>query len=159
MSVQLTRTRLLVIWVISCIVVLQSLQAFAKPPTQVKSVVNRSENPDRIGETLVLPFAFSAESTDLVFGVGGMRKGFYQDQMLIGGAAYAGEESYGAFGGVWDYRFPWSRRLFLSATGMIGFCARRAVRTKPRAPSHCRRYASSGADSASLAPHGYTRTS
>ena len=75
MSVQLRQARWPAMLVILCAFVLQSLPALAKPPTQVKSVVNRSENPDRIGETLILPFAFSAESTDLVFGVGGMRKG------------------------------------------------------------------------------------
>jgi hypothetical protein len=118
--------------VILSTVILLSLPAFSRPPTQIKSVVNRSEHPDRIGETLVLPFAFSAESTDLVFGLGGMRKGFYQDQMLVGGAAYGGEESYGGFGGVWDYRFPWSRRLFLSTMGMIGYYPQHRAYTAPR---------------------------
>ena len=104
-----------------CLGLAIAASATARPSTQVKSVVNRSENPDRIGETLVLPFAFSAESTDLVFGVGGMRKGFHQDQMLVGGAVYAGEEAYGGFAGVWDYRFPFSRRAFISGMGMLGY--------------------------------------
>ena len=34
----------------------------ARPPTQVKSAVNRSESPGEFMETLDLPFAFSSES-------------------------------------------------------------------------------------------------
>ncbi len=69
-----------------------SASVAARPPTQVKSAVNRSESPVVFMETLVLPFAFSSESTEFVIGVGGMRKGFHQEQMLIGGAVYGGEE-------------------------------------------------------------------
>lgn len=98
-----------------------SLAVQARPSTQVKSAVDRVENPNTLGETLILPFAFSADSTGTVLGLGGMRKGFHQDQMLVGGAAYAGEDSYGTFAGVWDYRFPSTERTFLSVMGMIGY--------------------------------------
>ncbi len=108
------------------------LQAPAKPATQVKTAVQRVENPREIGETLILPYAFSSETTELVFGVGGMRKGFYQEQMLVGGAAFGGENSYGAFAGVWDYRFPFSRRTFVSVMGMTGYYPNHRAYTAPR---------------------------
>jgi Omp85 superfamily domain len=106
--------------------------AHAKPAVSVKSAVNRAESPDQLGETLILPYAFSSESTELVFGVGGMRKGFYQDQMVVGGTAFGGGESYGGFAGVWDYRFPFSKRLFVSGTGMMGYYPSHRAYALPR---------------------------
>ena len=104
----------------------------ARPPTQVKSAVNRTENPEGFGESMILPFAFSSESTEFVVGVGGMRKGFVQKQMSIGGAAFVGEESYGGFGGVWDYRIPFLRRAFVSGMGMLGYYPQHRAYTAPR---------------------------
>ena len=109
-----------------------SLPAAARPPTQVKSAVNRTENPEGFGEYMILPYAFSSESTDFVVGVGGMRKGFLQEQMLIGGLGFVGEESYGGFGGVWDYRVPFLRRAFVSASGMLGYYPQHRAYTVPR---------------------------
>ena len=104
----------------------------ARPPTQVKSAVNRTENPEGFGESMILPFAFSSESTEFVVGVGGMRKGFAQEQMTVGGAAFVGEESYGSFGGVWDYRIPFLRRAFVSGMGMLGYYPQHRAYTTPR---------------------------
>jgi hypothetical protein len=104
----------------------------ARPPLQVKTTVSRVENQNPRGQTLVLPYAFNSESTDLVFGVGGMRKGFYQDQMTVGGLAFAGEESHAAFAGVWDYRLPFSRRTFLSMSGMYGYYPQHRAYALPR---------------------------
>ena len=106
--------------------------SYARPPTQVKSAVKRTENPKGFGEYMILPYAFSSESTDFVVGVGGMRKGFLQEQMLLGGLAFTGEESYGGFGGVWDYRVPFMRRAFVSAAGMIGYYPQHRAYTTPR---------------------------
>ena len=78
--------------------------AHAKPSMQVKTAVERVENLNPRGQNLVLPYGFNAESTGPVLGLGGMRKGFLQDQMTVGGAAFAGEDSHGFFAGVWDYR-------------------------------------------------------
>ncbi|MEP5568964.1 MAG: BamA/TamA family outer membrane protein [Halioglobus sp.] len=99
---------------------------------QVKASVERAENANPRGQTLVLPYAFDAESTGLVLGLGGMRKGFYQDQMTVGGAAFAGEDSHGLFGGVWDYRLPFSRRTFVSASGMYGYYPQHRAYALPR---------------------------
>ena len=104
----------------------------ARPPTQVKAVINRAENPEGATDYMVLPFAFSAESTEFVMGVGGMRRGVHQEQMLVGGAAYGGEESYGGFGGVWDYRIPFLRRAFVSGMGMVGHYPQHRAYTLPR---------------------------
>ena len=65
--------------------------AHAKPSMQVKAAVERVENLNPRGQNLVLPYGFNAESTGPVLGLGGMRKGFLQDQMTVGGAAFAGE--------------------------------------------------------------------
>ncbi len=106
--------------------------AHAKPPLLVKTVISRAENANPEGQTLILPYAFSSESTELVFGVGGMRKGFHQDQMSVGGLAFAGEESHAIFGGLWDYRFPASRRTFISVYGMYGYYPNHRAYTLPR---------------------------
>ena len=103
-----------------------------KPTAQVKTIINRVENLNPKGQTLVLPYAFSAESTGLVIGVGGMRKGFHQEQMSVGGLGFVGEESYGIFGGFWDYRFPPSQRLFLSVSGMLGYYPEHRAYALPR---------------------------
>ena len=104
----------------------------AKPPIQVKTAVARVENLNPRGQTLVLPYAFNSESTELVFGVGGMRKGFYQDQMTVAGLGFAGEESHAVFGGVWVYRFPASRRTFISVYGMYGYYPSHRAYSLPR---------------------------
>ncbi|MEH6593460.1 MAG: BamA/TamA family outer membrane protein [Halioglobus sp.] len=109
-----------------------SHSALARPPLQVKTAVTRAENTNPRGQTLVLPYAFNSESTDLVFGVGGMRKGFYQDQMTLGGLVFAGEDSHAAFAGVWDYRLPFSRRTFISASGMYGYYPNHRAYSLPR---------------------------
>ncbi|GHD06474.1 hypothetical protein GCM10007052_01270 [Halioglobus japonicus] len=118
-----------IVLILSCML---ATVAQARPPVQVKSAVDRLENTGSLGEYMVLPYAFAAESTDTVLGVGGMRKGFYQDQMLVGGIAFAGEESWGAFAGVWDYNTPWSDRLFVSVTGMLGYYPQHRAYTWPR---------------------------
>ncbi len=104
----------------------------ARPSLAVKMAVKRVENLNPEGQTLILPYGFSAESTGTAFGVGGMRKGFHQDQMTVGGTVFAGEDSYGVFGGVWDYRLPFSRRTFISASAMLGYYPQHRAYTIPR---------------------------
>lgn len=97
-----------------------TLSAQAKPTANVKMSISRAENPREKGETLIIPYLFSTEGMGSVIGVGGMRRGFHQEQMTIGGTVFGGEESRGLTAGVWDYRFPPSRRLFISVVGMLG---------------------------------------
>ena len=105
----------------------------ARPSLAVKKAVVRAENRNPRGQTLVLPYAFSAESTGTAVGVGGMRNGFYQDQLTVGGTVFGGGETYGVFGGFWDYRLPFNRRTFISASGMVGYYPRHRAYTAPRA--------------------------
>jgi Omp85 superfamily domain len=104
----------------------------AKPSIQAKMSVSRAENLNPRGQNLVLPYAFNSESTELVFGIGGMRKGFYQEQMTVAGLGFVGEKSHAVFGGVWDYRTPFSRRFFISASGMYGYYPSHRAYTVPR---------------------------
>jgi hypothetical protein len=110
----------------------QSINLAAKPTARVKTAITRAENTNPKGQSLVLPYAFSSESTELVFGVGGMRKGFIQDQMTIGGTAYGGEDSYGLMAGIWDYRVPWSQRTFITVVGMRGDFSNHRAYATPR---------------------------
>ena len=104
----------------------------AKPALQVKTIVSRAENLNPRGQALVLPYAFNSETTDFAIGLGGMRKGFYQDQMTIGGLGFVGEESHGLFAGVWDYRLPFSDRTFVSVSGMYGYYPQHRAYALPR---------------------------
>ena len=110
--------------IIALLCTLFIFQAHARPTASVKMSVDRSENLRTKGETLLLPYAFSTESMGFVIGLGGMRRGFIQEQMTIGGTFFGGKESHGMAAGVWDYRFPPTRRLFISAIGMIGYYPR-----------------------------------
>ncbi len=94
----------------------------AKPRATVKQQSIRAENKHGGKETLILPYAFSSDSMGTVIGVGGGAKGFYQDQLLLGGSIFGSvdEETYGIFLGAWDYRPSWSKRLFLTAAGSYG---------------------------------------
>lgn len=110
--------------IIALICTLLIVQAHAKPTAHVKMSVERSENSRGVSDTLVLPYIFSTNSMGTVIGLGGMRRGFHQDQMTVGGTFFGGKESHGMAGGVWDYRFPTTERLFISAIGMIGYYPR-----------------------------------
>lgn len=90
-------------------------------PTNVKSRIDRQETPERIRESMVLPYLFSTETMGLNVGVGGMIKGIHQDQMTIGGTVFGGETSYALAAGVWNYMIPGTERVFLSAYGMFGY--------------------------------------
>ncbi len=97
--------------------------AEARARATVKQQSIRAENPREDGqESLILPYAFSSDSMGMVIGVGGGGKGFYQEQMLIGGSVFGAvdEETYGVVGGIWDYRPAWSERMFLTVAGSYG---------------------------------------
>jgi len=75
----------------------------AKPSASVKFSTIREENPKIGQETLILPYGFPSDSLGTTFGVGGMTKGYFQDQLLLAGTLFGSTES--AFGGVlgmWD---------------------------------------------------------
>ncbi|WP_299568302.1 BamA/TamA family outer membrane protein [uncultured Shewanella sp.] len=87
----------------------------------VKSSVNRSETPDTGTEKLLLPYVFSTDSMGVNIGLGAMISGYYQEQMTVGGTVYGGDVSYGAGGGVWNYKIPKTERFFLSVYGFLGY--------------------------------------
>ncbi len=99
--------------------------AVARTSTGVKYTVTRAENPQEKKETLILPYAFSAESLGLTAGIGAGAKGYGQDQMLVVGTVFASaDDAVGAFLGAWDYRPAFARRLYLSAMGFAGHLPR-----------------------------------
>ena len=92
--------------------------ATAKPAATVKTSVVRAEG--KPTETLILPYAFSTEGMGLVAGLGYMRKGFLQPQMVSAITAFGGEESKAAAIGIWNFRLPYTQRWHLSFIAMNG---------------------------------------
>lgn len=117
--------------IIALICTLLIVQAHANPTAHVKMSVERSENARGVSDTLLLPYIFSTEGMGTVIGLGGMRRGFHQDQMTVGGTFFGGKESHGMGGGVWDYRFPPTKRLFISVVGMFGYYPRQRAYASP----------------------------
>jgi len=112
------KSNYLLIFVCTALIVsIKNVQA--KPPSQVKSSVQRQEN-TKMRESLVLPFAFSTDDLGGVIGVGAMATGLYQKQMVVGGTVYGGGETKGFGFGLLDYRVLGSERFFFSAIGMMG---------------------------------------
>ncbi len=108
----------------------------ARPEATLKYSLVREENPMETKSTLVLPFCFPSESMGFTMGAGGMVKGYGQDQLLMGGAAFGSvDDAAGIIAGVWDYRLPWTARLYLSVFGSVGYYPRqRAYAEIPGAP-------------------------
>lgn len=107
-----------------CCVMFTCTTIQARPRATVKQQSIRAENPRADGEeTLVLPYAFSSDALGTVVGVGGGAKGFYQEQLLFGGTVFGAvdDETYGIVLGAWDYKPPWTKRLFLTAVGSYGY--------------------------------------
>jgi len=95
--------------------------AFARPRTSVKNTTVREENPKGSKNALVLPYAFSTDSMGFTIGVGGLLKGYGQEQLLLGATAFGSfDDAVGVFLGMWDYSPSWAQRFFLGAQGMAG---------------------------------------
>lgn len=88
---------------------------------RVKSIIDRSESGERVQENLLLPYAFSTETMGLNLGVGGMIKGWHQDQMTLGATVFGGDVSQGVWAGVFNYRIEGTERWFLSAHSMLAY--------------------------------------
>ncbi len=105
-------------------------EVHARARATVKQVSIRAENTRENGqEMLVLPYAFAADSMGTVVGVGGGVKGFFQEQLLIGGTVYGSvnDDTYGLILGAWDLKPIWSDRLYFSAVGAYGHYPRQRV--------------------------------
>ena len=105
---------------VACLLYSVTLNAAGGTPTNVKSRLDRMETP-QVSNSMVLPYFFSAESTGTNIGIGGMVKGFHQDQMTIGGTVFGGSNSYAVSAGIWNYLLPNTERFFLSSFGMLGY--------------------------------------
>jgi hypothetical protein len=70
-------------------------------------------------------------------GIGGLAKGYVQEQLLIAGTVFGSfDEARGFIAGLWDLRVPYTRRLFLTGYGSYGHYPRqKAYTTTDRQPS------------------------
>jgi len=95
--------------------------AQARHGASVKFSVVREENPRGAKNRLIVPYIFSSESMGTTVGVAAGTRGYGQDQLLVGGTAFASADD--AVGGVLamlDYMLPWTERLFFSWMGSPG---------------------------------------
>ncbi len=103
----------------------QPQPSIGKPDASMKFSTVREENPWDGKETLILPFGFPSESMGTTFGVGGLAKGYWQDQLLFAGAGFGSVDSAaGGVLGMWDYKIPSTNRLYFSAIGSAGYYPR-----------------------------------
>ena len=120
------------IFLACCLVFLWTTAGQGKARTGVKTISTRAENPNGSKSRLVLPYAFPSDSMGVVVGVGGGMKGYGQDQMLVGGTAFASFDSAVAlFLGLWDYRPSFANRFFFGAQGMVGHYPRQKAYAAP----------------------------
>jgi len=107
-----------------------AVSVHAKPRSSVKLTALRIENPKGARESLILPYAFSADSLGTTLGVGGMAKGYWQDQLLFGGTVLGSfDEAAVVILGMWDYRLPWAKRVFFTTFGSVGHYPRQRAYT------------------------------
>jgi hypothetical protein len=121
---------------VSCLSLIVVSDCQAIPNASVKSSVIRNENPNPGKEKLILPYAFPSDSMGTTVGIGGMVKGYHQDQLLFGGTAFgSADDAKGIVGGMWDYRLPWTERFYFSALGAYSYFPRQRAYTEvPRRP-------------------------
>jgi len=114
--------------VAACIFMLCCLltdNCMARPRATMKYVTEREESRKMGKETLLVPYAFPSESMGLTFGVGGLAKGYIQDQLMLAGTVFGSVDS--ALAGVlglWDYKLPYTERFYASTMGSWGYYPR-----------------------------------
>jgi len=115
-------------------VLMQAPDSIGRPNASMKFSTVREENTRGGEETLVLPFAFPSDSMGTTVGVGGLAKGYWQDQLLFAGAVFgSADEAAGIVLGMWDYKLPATKRFYFSALGSVGHYPRqRAYTQSPR---------------------------
>lgn len=120
--------------ILCCLLVTSALQA--RPDASAKYSVIREENPNMAKETLILPYAFPSDTMGTTFGVGGMAKGYLQDQLLFGGTVFGSvDDAKGILAGMWDYRLPWTERFFFTALGALSHYPRQRAYTEVPRPA------------------------
>lgn len=127
--------------------ILFSTNVHGRPRSSVKFSTMRAENPRGVQETLILPYAFSSESMGVTLGVGGLAKGYGQDQLLVAGTAFASfDEAVGGILGMWDYRLPWAERFFFTAFGSVGYYPKQRAYAFPFTEPGTTRFGSNDSD-------------
>ncbi len=111
-----------------------SISVHAATPIIPKFTIDRAEHQEQANTQLVLPYLFSTETMGLNVGVGGMIKGAFQEQLIMGATAYGGEESWGVAGGFWNLRIPKTERFFLSGFGFVGYYPEQQAHTSGNIP-------------------------
>jgi len=107
-------------------------ESYAKPSASMKFTINRERNLKEGKETLILPYAFPSESMGTTLGVGGMAKGYGQEQLLVAGAAWGSfDDAVGIVLGLWDYKLPATNRFFFTFLGSAGEYPRQRAYTIP----------------------------
>ncbi len=106
----------------------------AMPDAGVKYAIIRAENPRGEENSLILPYGFPSDSMGFTLGVGGMLKGYGQEQLLLAGSVLGSSDDAAiAILGMWDYQLPMVDRLFFSAFGSTGhYPKQRAYVSAPR---------------------------
>ncbi|MEE4243488.1 MAG: BamA/TamA family outer membrane protein [Desulfopila sp.] len=109
----------------------------SRPDASAKFSIIREESRYAGKETLFLPYAFQTDSMGTVFGLGGMAKGYGQQQMVVAGTVFgSSDDARGLIAGLWDYRPPWTERFYFSFLGSLGkYPRQRAYTEAPRRPS------------------------
>lgn len=109
----------------SLFVLIQAPDSIGKPSASMKFSTVREGNPRGGKETLILPFAFPSESMGTTVGVGGLLKGYWQEQLLLAGAFWgSADEATGVVLAMWDLELPGTKRFYFSALGSAGYYPR-----------------------------------
>jgi len=98
------------------------------------NLLNAEDNNTKNKDWIVLPFAFSSESTGIAGGIGAIKQGLLQPQTTLVTAIFGGlpedivtkgESSEASFAGGFfyfsDYKLPWSSRTFFSIVGLKSY--------------------------------------
>jgi len=122
---RLNTLKIFVLMLVTSFLLISASESNARPRASMKFSIHRAENPRTSKETLIIPYAFPSDSMGTTFGVGGMAKGYVQDQLLVGGTVYGSLDSASAiFLGLWDYKLPATDRLYFSILGSAGYYPR-----------------------------------
>jgi hypothetical protein len=109
------------LFVFLLLVVVGVQSSLARPNGSLKYRIVRTENPDAHGSWLVIPFVFPSDSMGTTFGVGGITRGYLQEQMGAGLALFgSADEAEGSLFSIWDFRVPGLDRMYLSFIGSLG---------------------------------------
>lgn len=103
------------------LVLLLAHSGLARPSGSLKYRIVRTENPDAHGSWLAIPFGFPSDSMGTTFGVGGITRGYVQEQVGAGLALFgSADDAKGSLFSIWDFRVPGLDRMYLSFIGSLG---------------------------------------